>query len=179
MAAPRRKPQSRRRKETDDMLSTVPALVHDAQVTTLINLAARLTNKAARLRLGNVGAWPGQIPILLWLMQEDGIIQRDLVERAKMEQSSVAEHLERMERDGLVYRRQVTDDRRMFRIYLTPKARDLSTDVIEQLEEGARAFTQNIPEADLAVFETVIRQIIANITDFVESYEPAVETTEA
>src|SRR5580693_37117 len=70
--------------------STVPTLVHEAQITTLINLAARLTGKAARIRMGRIGAWPGQIPLLLWLLEEDGAIQKELVQRANMEQSTVA-----------------------------------------------------------------------------------------
>ena len=43
----------------------IPNVAHEAQVTSLINLAARLTNKAARKRMGSIGAWPGQIPLLL------------------------------------------------------------------------------------------------------------------
>lgn len=53
---------------------TIPTLAHEAQVTSLINLAARLTGKAARIRMGRIGAWPGQIPLLLWLLEEDGVI---------------------------------------------------------------------------------------------------------
>ena len=59
----------------------IPSLVHEAQVTTLINLAARLTGKAAHIRMGAIGAWPGQIPLLLWLLEKDGVIQKELVER--------------------------------------------------------------------------------------------------
>jgi hypothetical protein len=47
----------------------IPRLAHEAQVTTLINLAARLTGKAARIRMGALGAWPGQIPLIMWLLE--------------------------------------------------------------------------------------------------------------
>src|SRR5215469_15065820 len=99
--------------------ATIPSLVHEAQVTTLINLAARLTGKAARIRMGRIGAWPGQIPLLLWLAEEDGIIQKNLVERSNMEQSTVAEHLDRMEGHGLVHRERSRNDKRKYRFYLT------------------------------------------------------------
>ncbi len=147
--------------------STVPTLVHEAQVTTLINLAARLTGKAARIRMGRIGAWPGQIPLLLWLLEEDGIIQKDLVERSNMEQSTVAEHLDRMERDGLVLRERGRDDKRKYRFYLTPKARLGARDLIRSLETGAQTFTKGIPKKELAIFTSVIRQIIARLDDYI------------
>lgn len=158
-----------RRSATRDRLTerpTVPSLVHEAQITTLINLTARLTGKAARLRMGRIGAWPGQIP-LLWLLEEDGVIQKDLVERSNMEQSTVAEHLDRMERDGLVYRERSADDKRKYRFYLTPKAKLASRDLIRSLETGAQTFTEGIPKEDLATFARVIRQIIARLDDYI------------
>ena len=139
----------------------IPSVVHDAQVTTLINLAARL-------RMGKIGAWPGQIPLLLWLLEGDGVIQKELVERANMEQSTVAEHLDRLERDGFIYRKQGAEDRRKYRFYLTDKARATSRDLIEMLESGARTFTAGIPKEDLTVFDRVIRQIIARLEDYVQ-----------
>lgn len=145
----------------------VPSLVHEAQVTTLINLAARLTGKAARIRMGSIGAWPGQIPLLLWLLENDGMIQKELVERANMEQSTVAEHLDRLERNGFVYRKRGAEDRRMYRFYLTEKAKAASGELIRVLETGAATFTDGIPKADLDVFDRVIRQIITKLKNFV------------
>jgi MarR family transcriptional regulator, transcriptional regulator for hemolysin len=149
------------------MRSTVPTLVHEAQITTLINLAARLTGKAARIRMGRIGAWPGQIPLLLWLLEEDGAIQKELVQRSKMEQSTVAEHLDRMERDGLVHRERGKDDRRKYRFYLTPKGRAATRDLIRLLETGAQVFTKGIAKDDLAVCTRVIRQIIARLDGYI------------
>ncbi len=146
----------------------IPSLVHEAQVTTLINLAARLTGKAARIRMGSIGAWPGQIPLLLWLLEKDGMIQKELIERANMEQSTVAEHLDRLERDGFVYRRRGSDDRRMYQFYLTEKARAASGELVRMLETGARTFTEGIPKADLEVFDRVIRQVITNLKNYVD-----------
>jgi DNA-binding MarR family transcriptional regulator len=143
--------------------------VHEAQVTTLINLAARLTGRAARIRMGRIGAWPGQIPLLLWLLERDGMIQKELVQRSNMEQSTVAEHLERLERNGFVTRKRGTDDKRKYRFYLTAKAKAASDDLVRTLESGARSFTAGIPKADLAVFDRVIRQIIQRLDRFVKS----------
>jgi len=149
--------------------AAIPSFVHDAQVTSLINLAARLTGKAARIRMGRIGAWPGQIPLLLWLLEEDGVIQKDLVERSSMEQSTVAEHLDRMERDGLIHRERSRDDKRKYRFYLTAKGRRACDDLIHMLETGARTFTRGITKNDLATFIEVTRRIISNLDEYVQT----------
>jgi DNA-binding MarR family transcriptional regulator len=144
-----------------------PRLVHKAELTVQINLAARLTNQAARIRLGEVGAWPGQIPILLWLLEKDGIIQKELVELVNMEQSSLAEHLTRMERSGLIYRKRGTEDKRTFRIYLTEYARSIANDIVEELEIGAKQFMVGISAKDMKVFHAVISKVIENLDRFI------------
>lgn len=145
----------------------IPSIIQEAQVSTLINLAARLTSKAARVRLGPIGAWPGQIPILVWLLEEEGLTQKDLVERASIEQPTVAEHLDRMERDGLVRRERDPEDGRRYRLFLTEKAREMSGELLSELELGARIFTRGIKDSDLRVFDRVMRQIISNLDSFV------------
>jgi MarR family transcriptional regulator for hemolysin len=159
--------EARRKEATSG--ARIPSLVHEAQVTTLINLAARLTNRAARIRMGRIGAWPGQIPLLLWLLEEEGVIQKDLVERSQMEQSTVGEHLDRMERDGFIYRERSREDRRKYRFYLSAKARRAAASLIRDLETGAQTFTRGIAKQDLAIFMSVIRQIIRRLEDYVRT----------
>ncbi|MGE0744402.1 MAG: MarR family winged helix-turn-helix transcriptional regulator [Rhodospirillales bacterium] len=147
----------------------LPTVGHDMRVTSEINLAARLTNKAARIRLGSVGAWPGQIPILVWLFAEGGLLQKDLVERTDIEQSTVAEHLDRMQRDGLIARARDPDDGRKYRIFLTARGRQVAAELLEELENGARQFTRGIGRAELEVFHDVMARIIANLDGFVRA----------
>ncbi len=164
MDSPKKPPQKKQKRHS----AKIPSLVHDAQVSSRINLAARLTQKAARIRLGEVGAWPGQIPLLLWLLEEDGMIQKDIIARTGIEQSTVAEHLERMERMGLVRRDRGPDDRRTFRIHLTAEGRSISEKLVVGLETGARIFTKGISKEDMAVFDSVMQRIIDNLNKFVD-----------
>jgi DNA-binding MarR family transcriptional regulator len=152
---------------TEDVRVRIPSVTREAQVSTLINLAARLTNKAARIRLGSIGAWPGQISVLVWLLEEEGVTQKELVERASIEQSTMAEHLDRLEADGLVYRERDKEDGRKYRIFLTDKAKETSRDLLSELEAGARIFTKGINQADLRVFDRVMRQIITNLDGYI------------
>ncbi|MDE8651531.1 MarR family winged helix-turn-helix transcriptional regulator [Novosphingobium album (ex Liu et al. 2023)] len=144
----------------------VPHLVDEAQISSQISLAARLLQKAARVRLGEVGAWPGQIPLLLWLLEEGNLIQKELIARTGMEQSTVAEHLDRMERMGLVKREREPQDRRAFRICLTDKGRAISGDLVENIKEGVPIFTKGLTSDQLAGFNQAINTIIDNLNTY-------------
>jgi DNA-binding MarR family transcriptional regulator len=132
-------------------------------------MAARLSNRAARIRLGELGAWPGHIPLLLGLIEEDGLLQKDLVQRSKMEQPTVAEHLKRLEKKGFIIRRPDANDGRASRIYLTAKSKALSGKLIAELERGSQIFTAGIPHRDLVIFDRVICQIMDRLEEFIQT----------
>ena len=132
----------------------------------LINLLARLSNKAARQRLGSMGTWPGQIPIVLCLLAEEGLSQKELIERTRIEQSTMAEHLDRMDRDGLIYRVRDERDRRVFRIFLSDKVKESSDWLMRELEEGVRQYTAGISEKDLETCSNTLAKIIGNMEEY-------------
>jgi DNA-binding MarR family transcriptional regulator len=144
----------------------IPHLVDEAQISSQISLAARLLQKAARVRLGEAGAWPGQIPLLLWLLEEDHLIQKELIARTGMEQSTVAEHLDRMERMGLVVRERAPQDRRAFQICLTEKGRSISSELVDGIKAGVPIFTKGLTTEQLVVFELTIEKIIKNLNSY-------------
>lgn len=132
----------------------------------LINLLARLSNKAARMRLGSMGTWPGQIPIVLCLLAEEGLSQKDLIERTRIEQSTMAEHLDRMERDGLIYRVRDENDRRVFRIFLSDKVKESSDWLMQELENGVQMYTAGISSQDLEQCSNTLAKIIGNMEEY-------------
>lgn len=70
-----------------------------------------------------LGIVPGQFPALLALWQKDGQTQRELVDLLDVEQATMANTLNRMERDGLILRKEHPSDGRAKIICLTDKAR--------------------------------------------------------
>ena len=92
----------------------------------LINLLARLLAQSLKARNGVEGILPGQFPIVLELLKSDGPTQRDLCEFVKIEQSTMANTLKRMERDGIIERRACADDGRQATVHLTASGRALA-----------------------------------------------------
>ena len=136
------------------------------RIFVLVNSVARLSHKAARMRLASMGAWPGQIPIVLCLLAEEGLSQKELIERTRIEQSTMAEHLDRMYRDGLSYRVRDENDRRVFRIFLSDKVKESSDWLMRELEEGVRQYTAGISEKDLETCSNTLAKIIGNMEEY-------------
>ncbi|WP_299923130.1 MarR family transcriptional regulator [uncultured Pelagimonas sp.] len=96
---------------------------HTTSAGYLVNHMARLFFEELRAEIDPLGIVPGQFPALLALWQQDGQTQRELVEKLDVEQATMANTLNRMERDGLIERKDHPTDRRAKTICLTQKAR--------------------------------------------------------
>lgn len=129
----------------------------------LVTLASRLFATVLRDRLADLEITPAQVPIILWLADKDGLTQKDLCERAFIEQPSAAEMLGRMERLGLVTRTRDPGDGRRFQYHLTDWARDRVDALKADAAAGNRAALADISEADIEVFLSVLHRIIGNL----------------
>ena len=105
-------------------------------------LAGQLAKEFARAlqtRAAKLGFSAGQFPILLELWNEEGLTQKQLLERVDVEQATMANTLARMERDGLIERRPHPSDRRAQLVFLTVKARDLRDEALSAASEADQA----------------------------------------
>src|SRR5690606_18244792 len=88
----------------------------------LTNWAARLFARAIDRRLAPLGLSSGYMPVFFALAHGEALSQKVLAARASVEQSTMANTLNRMERDGLVVRSPDPADRRSTLVSLTPAA---------------------------------------------------------
>ncbi len=119
--------------------------------------ARSLQQRAARL-----GFSPGQFPILLELWSEDGLTQKQLLERVDIEQATMANTLSRMERDGLVERRPHPSDKRAQLIFLTSKAAAMQTEAIEAAMAADTDLFKDFRQFERELLLEYIRRILEN-----------------
>jgi DNA-binding MarR family transcriptional regulator len=96
-----------------------------------LGLLNRLYDRCLQDALKEFGVAPGQFAPLVMLFEEDGLTQAELCRRINVEQPTMANTLERMERDGLVKRKADSDDRRRAHVFLTARAKDIQAQVME------------------------------------------------
>ncbi|MBU0705302.1 MAG: MarR family transcriptional regulator [Chloroflexi bacterium] len=102
----------------------------------------RLLRTQVHALLGEIGLCGGQQFVLHVLWAEEGITHSELAERLKVSPATVTNMLKRMEKAGLVERRQDAKDQRVSRAYLTDAGLDIRDAVEETWRElERRAFS--------------------------------------
>lgn len=129
----------------------------------VINHLARLMEQALRDRIAEYGVVPGQFAQLLALYEEEGISQLRLCEKVRIDQSTMAHTLKRMERDGLIERIADPRDGRRSLIYLTDRSRALRTALTAAAREVNDLATTGFPDVDGDEFLRMARQSIGNL----------------
>lgn len=123
---------------------------------------ARAFSRSLHAHAAELGFSPGQWPILLELWAEDGLTQRQLIDRVGIEQATMANTLARMERDGLVERRPHPTDRRAQQVFLTEDARQLEEKAVEAACAADDALFAGFRRFERELLLEYIRMVLAN-----------------
>ncbi len=126
----------------------------------LLNLVARLFAEKLRQKIAPLGIAPGQFPILLALWEQEGITQKALLGMIDVEQATIANTLNRMERDGLILRKAHPEDARARNIYLTQKTRGLKEEAYSIASDINRTALAELSEGEKRDFLGYLRRII-------------------
>ncbi len=130
--------------------------------TQLATQFARSVTRALQSRAVRLGFSPGQFPVLLELWEEEGLTQRQLLDRVDVEQATMANTLARMERDGLIERRVHPRDKRAQQIFLTEKARTMREEALVLVREAEDAVLSGFRRFEKELLKEYIRWAIAN-----------------
>ncbi len=128
-------------------------------------LASQMAKGFARSlqqRAAKLGFSPGQFPILLELWSEDGLTQKQLLERVDIEQATMANTLSRMERDGLVERRPHPSDKRAQLVFLTNKAAAMQAEAIEAAMAADTYLLKDFRQFERELLLEYIRRVLEN-----------------
>lgn len=128
-----------------------------------VNLLSRLFAQGLAARIAPHGVVPGQFPALLALFERDGLSQRELCDRVRIEQPTMANTLQRMERDGLVRRVPDPTDGRRVHIRLTEDARAIEHDVISAARQVNASATGGLTDAEVATYLDLTARLIRNL----------------
>jgi DNA-binding MarR family transcriptional regulator len=130
----------------------------------LARVTFREFSAALAERLIRYDVTPGQWRFLRVLWERDGITQRELAERVGATEATTVRAIRGLLENALVERRDDPDDRRKFRIALTPRARRLEAQLVPYVAEVHVIAENGIPKADLETTRRVLRAIHGNLT---------------
>lgn len=123
--------------------------------------ASSLHCNRRRRQFNEIGLSEGQPKVLANLLTMEGCIQKDLAEECHVKTATMTSLLQKMERDGLIYKKKefVSGGKRAYRIFLTEKGSEKAKkadDIIEKLEEECfEGFSKDEREKFLSLFSRV------------------------
>lgn len=127
----------------------------------LVNWAGRLFVRAIERRLAGGNAGP--MPVFFALVDGGTLSQTELARWASVEQPTMANTLNRMERDGLVTRVPDPNDKRSALISLTKLGRQRATEALAAGREVNELALSGLDKAEREKFFVIMRRVIEKL----------------
>jgi DNA-binding MarR family transcriptional regulator len=100
---------------------------------------------------------PPQFALLAFLWQQDGLTQVELSEKGQIDRSTLGGLIDRLERNGLLERRQHPQDRRAYRIYLTEQGKTMESTLSACAERSLEKFTSGLDGDEVAELRRMLK----------------------
>lgn len=131
----------------------------------LLNIAAKVARGYLDQLLGEAGSSFATWTVLASLAAEGCVIQRQLAERLSIEGPTLTRHLVNLEAAGLVERVPSLEDRRMTRVQLTPRGRELFGRLERIVLDGTADAVRGFTDTEVETFRTMLLRIVGNIRE--------------
>lgn len=117
-------------------------------------------NKLKALAIGS-----GQYDIFLVISKNAGISQTEICEILHIEKSTTAKAVKHLLSCGYIYKKQISNDKRLYSLYLTEKGQEASASVEAVFTEILGIFTKNIPDDVIEQTISVLKKVIINLQE--------------
>ena len=124
----------------------------------------KVQRQQAEVRCQKIGLHTGQELVIFRLLEEDGLSQSQLAAVLGVEIGTVAKMVQRMEKEGVLIRRQDTEDARISRVYLTEKGRSLGEPALQIWKDIDSYLVQGMSQAEQLLFRRLIVQAAASFS---------------
>lgn len=129
----------------------------------LISYLLRAQSAFYSRRLKEYDISSGQFPFLKALYREDGINQETLAKRLLFNKATIARAVNRLEREGYVYRTGDEYDGRANRIYLTERGRRIQPAMDRLSREWNAILLAGFTDVERMLQKELIKKIVANV----------------
>lgn len=140
-----------------------PASADDYPVSWAIFALARSHRTTAAGLLAGLGLFPGQEIMLMQLWDRDGQSQKQLGHTLRVDHSTVAKSVQRLEGAGLVTRARSSDDGRVTLVFLTRAGRALKKRTLAAWAALEQRTVRGLSPAEQAQFVKLARRIAPNV----------------
>lgn len=132
---------------------------NEKSIQRLIMEISRMYMEKCFVKLKKVGIHPRQIPILAVLYRRDGCSQKELAQELGVKPPTVTVSIQRLEKNGLLIRRQDEKDQRVSRIYLSDAGNAIIKEGMQMAREGEKQILSGFSESELCLSEDFVSRL--------------------
>ena len=136
---------------------------NEKSIQSLMMEISRMYMEKCFMKLKKLGIHPRQIPILAVLYKEDGCSQKELAAKLGVKPPTVTVSIQRLEKSGLLIRKQDEKDQRVSRIFLSEEGKKIIKEGIQMAREGEQQILAGFSESELCLMRRFCMQIKENI----------------
>ena len=135
----------------------------DKSIGMSINYVNRKMQRYLSANLKKYNITTEQWSVLLQIIENDGINQKQLARKVNKDQATLVRILDILERKELAIRQKSPEDRRFYLIYGTPEGRKLKEEVYPFVESLFQNIIKGISQDQLDLFIDILNKIEENI----------------
>src|SRR6266568_465905 len=102
---------------------------------------------------------PPQFCLLAFLWQQDGMTQVELSRKGEIDRTTIGGLVDRLEKLGMVARRQHSTDRRTYNIHLTERGKKLEAPLSECADRSLKKFTKGLDEREICELQRMLENL--------------------
>lgn len=154
-------------KNSNNNEATEPEIMEVAEfpVSFSIFSLARSHHRVAGQLLREAGLYPGQELVLMQLWQQDSQPQSSLTRALRLDHSTIAKSVRRLEDAGLVACSRSEEDKRVTLVSLTQAGRDMESGVTQAWSRMEEMTIENLNEEEKVQFVALAKKIVVALED--------------
>ncbi|MFW6007167.1 MAG: MarR family winged helix-turn-helix transcriptional regulator [Halanaerobiales bacterium] len=140
----------------------------DKSIFHLLVKLCRSHYKKTHKLLEELGLYRGQPPLLHLLWEKEGRTQKELSDKLKTKPATIAKMVKRLEKEGFIEKKLDKDDKRLSRIYLTDKGKNIRKKVKEIENKIDNICVDGFTGEEKILLKRFLRNIIDNLSSEIE-----------
>ena len=143
--------------------------LNDDSLRNIFMQVIRLQFLRSHSLLEKTDMYPGQPPFILALDKKDGQSQKELGETLGVKASTITVMTQRLEKNGIVERKQDEKDQRKSKIFLTQKGKEVCEELKTIHEQITDECFKGLTVDEKVIFRRLLMQIRENLTEVCKS----------
>ena len=130
-----------------------------------IGVIARALDSISNIEFKEVDLTRGQYLYLVRICENPGIIQEKLAEMIKVDRTTTARAIKKLEKNGMIKKEQDQENRKIRHLYPTSKGKTVYPLIIRENEHSNQVALQGITEEEAQQLKTLLEKVSANVSD--------------